>query len=74
MMICDRILMSGPCPMRMLPREYRKTLADVKESRNFVQDGLMSSAAWDIPVGNGQVCPSDNAGNDVFGAIPIQGV
>ena len=58
----------------MLPRQYRKTLADVMEPLNFVQDGLMSSTAWDIPVGNGQACPSDNAGNDVFGAIPIQGV
>jgi hypothetical protein len=38
--------------MRMLPRQYRKTLADVMEPLNFVQDGLMSSTAWDIPVGN----------------------
>jgi hypothetical protein len=45
--------------MRMLPRQYRETLADVMEPLNFVQDGLMSSTAWDILVGNGQACPRE---------------
>ena len=40
MIIRDRILKSGPWPMRMLPRQYRKTLADVMQPLNFVQDGL----------------------------------
>jgi len=60
--------------MRMLPRQYRKTLVDVMEPLCLVQHRLMSSTAWDIPVRNGQVCPGDRAGNDVFGAIAIQGV
>lgn len=60
--------------MPMLPRQYRKALADVMEPLNFVQDGLMNSAVRGIAVGNGQSRLGDNAGNDVFRAIPIQGV
>ena len=44
------------------------------EPLNFVQDGLMNSAVRGIAVGNGQSRLGDNAGNDVFRAIPIQGV
>jgi hypothetical protein len=34
----------------------------------------MSGTARDFAVGNGQVCPGDNAGNDVFRVIAVQGV
>lgn len=62
-----------PNPRRGLIGETR-LISTVEAGKIITTSNARSGSARDFAVGYGQVRPGDNAGNDVFGVIAVQGV